>query len=140
MVSFNLSHTSAKPGRYNESSKMLKSFWKYIVYPPKTVSDEELKTFFADKWVVVTGASSGIGEALTHRLINAKAHLYLISRNEQKLISLFNEAKKNGCEACYDAIDLRQREQLDALSARLRDSFPSVSYLFCIDGPVDGFS
>lgn len=110
------------------------SFWKKIVYPSIAISDNKLSLHFAGKWVVVTGATSGIGEALTLRLIQAKANLYLIARNEQKLIDLCNQAKENGCEACYDAIDLRQREQLDALCCTLRDRFLSVSYLFCNAG------
>lgn len=110
------------------------SLWKKIVYPSIAISDNKLSLNFAGKWVVVTGATSGIGEALTLRLIQAKANLYLIARNEQKLIDLCNKAKENGCEACYDAIDLRQREQLDALCSTLRDRFPSVSYLFCNAG------
>lgn len=110
------------------------SLWKKIVYPSISISDNQLSTHFAGKWVVVTGATSGIGEALTLRLIHAKANLYLIARNEQKLIDLCNQAKENGCEACYEAIDLRQREQLDALCSTLRDRFPAVSYLFCNAG------
>ncbi|MBR5102147.1 MAG: SDR family NAD(P)-dependent oxidoreductase, partial [Muribaculaceae bacterium] len=99
-----------------------------------SVSEEKLKSFFAGKWVVVTGASSGIGEALTMRLIRAKANLYLISRNEAKLKSLCGKAQDNGCQARYSAIDLRQREQLDALCLQLRDELPCVSYLFCNAG------
>ena len=110
------------------------SLWKKIVYPSISISDDQLSMHFAGKWVVVTGATSGIGEALTLRLIHAKANLYLIARNEQKLIDLCNQAKENGCEACYEAIDLRQREQLDALCSTLRDRFPTVSYLFCNAG------
>lgn len=110
------------------------SFWKKIVYPSIAISDNKLSLHLAGKWVVVTGATSGIGEALTLRLIQAKANLYLIARNEQKLIDLCNQAKENGCEACYEAIDLRQRKQLDALCAKLRDKLPSVSYFFCNAG------
>ena len=110
------------------------SFWKRIVYPSVSVSDEKLRKCFAGKWVVVTGATSGIGEALVLRLIKAKANLYLIARNKEKLLFLCNKAKEQGCEACYDAIDLRQREQLDALCAELRDRLPSVSYFFCNAG------
>ena len=109
-------------------------FWKYLVYPRVSVNDEKLRRCFEGKWVVVTGASSGIGEALAHRLIDAKANLCLISRNEEKLMSLCEKAKKNGCEACYYAIDLRQREELDTLCVKLRDQFPAVSYLFCNAG------
>ena len=109
-------------------------FWKYLVYSRVLVNDEKLRRCFEGKWVVVTGASSGIGEALAHRLIDAKANLCLISRNEEKLMSLCEKAKKNGCEACYYAIDLRQREELDTLCVKLRDQFPAVSYLFCNAG------
>ena len=105
-----------------------------MVYPRAAVSDEKMRRCFEGKWVVVTGASSGIGEALTLRLIDAKANLCLISRNEEKLMSLCEKAKKNGCEACYRAIDLRQREELDALCTKLRDQFPAVSFLFCNAG------
>ena len=110
------------------------NFWERIVYPSKSVSEDKLRAPFAGKWIVVTGATSGIGEALTLRLIQANANLYLIARNEQKLTDLCNQAKENGCEACYDAIDLRQREQLDALCSTLRDRFPAVSYFFCNAG------
>lgn len=113
---------------------MLMSLWKHIVYPSKSVSDERLKATFGGKWVVITGASSGIGEALALRLINAKANLFLIARNEDKLKSLCDRAVANGCEADYKAIDLRQREQLDVICGELRDKLPSVSFLFCNAG------
>lgn len=110
------------------------SFWKRIVYPPVSVNDNQLSAAFAGKWVIITGATSGIGEALALKLIHAGAKLYLISRNEEKLMSLCRQAEDNGCEACYVSIDLRQREQLDALCIQLRDRFPAVSYFFCNAG------
>jgi len=99
-----------------------------------SLSEEKLSKTFAGKRVVITGASSGIGEALALRLIKAKANLHLISRSEQKLESLCVKARENGCEASYSAIDLRQREQLDALCAKLRGQLPAVDYLFCNAG------
>jgi NAD(P)-dependent dehydrogenase (short-subunit alcohol dehydrogenase family) len=93
-----------------------------------------MKNTLHNRVVVVTGASSGIGEALTLRLISAKANLLLIARNEDKLKSLCEKARAAGCEACYEAIDLRQRESLDVLCKQLRDKLPSVSFLFCNAG------
>lgn len=113
---------------------MFTSIFKNIVYPPKSVSSKKLSEAFAGKWVVITGASSGIGEALTLRLIEAKANLFLIARNEEKLVQLGNKARENGCEARYKAIDLRHREQLDAWCETLKDELPSVSFLFCNAG------
>lgn len=113
---------------------MLTKLWKYIVYPPKNADEEKLKEFFCGKWVVVTGASSGIGEALTRRLITAKAKLFLISRNEQKLKALCRLAESNGCVARFRAADLRQREQLEALCRELADALPDAAFLFCNAG------
>lgn len=113
---------------------MLRKILKYLVYPPKTISDKRLKEVFAGKWVVITGASSGIGEALTLRLINAGANLFLISRNEEKLKSLCSMAREHSCQAHYCAMDLRQRGQLDSFCEELRSKLPEVDYLFCNAG------
>lgn len=113
---------------------MLMSLWKHIVYPPKSVNNEKLRAAFAGKWVVVTGASSGIGEALTHRLIAAKANLFLIARNEEKLKLLCNKAQENDCVARYKAIDLRQRQELDSLCETLRGELPELGFIFCNAG------
>ena len=113
---------------------MLKSILKHIVYPTKSVSDKKLAEVFAGKWVMVTGATSGIGEALTVRLIEAKANLFLIARNEEKLRQLCDKALDNGCEARYKAIDLTQRDELDAWCETLKKELPHVSFLFCNAG------
>jgi short-subunit dehydrogenase len=113
---------------------MLMSFFKNIVYPPKYIGNKKLKRAFEGKWVVITGASSGIGEALTLKLIDAKANLFLIARNEEKLKALCDMARDNGCKANYHAIDLREREQLDAFCEELKKKLPKVSFLFCNAG------
>ena len=110
------------------------SIIKHIVYPAKSVSTKKLNKFFGGKWVVVTGATSGIGEALTLRLIDAKANLFLIARNEEKLKVLCDKARENGCEARYKAIDMRRREELDAWCETLSEELPAVSCLFCNAG------
>ena len=74
---------------------MLTSLFKHIVYPSKSVSGKKLSEAFAGKWVVITGATSGIGEALTLRLVEAKANLFLIARNEEKLQQLCLKAREN---------------------------------------------
>ncbi len=113
---------------------MLNSFWKHIIYPPKSISEAKLSETFGGKWVVVTGATSGIGEALTLKLIAAKANVLLIARNEEQLQLLCRKAHENGCQARYKAIDLRQRQELDAWCETLRAKLPAVSFLFCNAG------
>lgn len=113
---------------------MLIGLLKHIVYPPKSVSEEKLSEVFSGKWVVITGASSGIGEALALRLIGARANLFLIARNEEKLKSLCDKAQAKGCEARYKVIDLRQRQELDSWCETFREELPNVDFLFCNAG------
>ena len=75
---------------------------------------------FVNHWVVVTGASRGIGEALVRRLIASHANLFLIARSEEQLHSLCKKAREAGCKAEYCAIDLRDRERLDQLCQYLK--------------------
>ena len=101
---------------------------------------------FANHWVVVTGPSRGIGEALVRRLIASYANLFLIARSEEQLHSLCKEAREAGCKADYCAIDLRDRERLDQLCQYLKGTLPCVDYLFCNAGKsihrdiIDGYS
>ncbi len=109
-------------------------FCSRLIYPKASLSDTEMNERFADRRVVVTGASRGIGEALVRRLIDAHAHLFLIARSEEKLQGLCTLARQAGCKAEYCAMDLRDREQLDMLCRRLKENLPQVDYLFCNAG------
>jgi len=56
---------------------------------------------------LITGASSGIGEAFAHRLAGEKHNLLLIARNEEKLSTLCKDLiQKYNIKAQYIAIDL----------------------------------
>jgi short-subunit dehydrogenase len=59
------------------------------------------------KATLITGASSGIGEAFARRLAAEKHNLLLIARSEEKLRSICEKlSAKHGIEARYFAIDL----------------------------------
>lgn len=102
---------------------------KRLIYPKHRINYKKLCEKFEGKWVVVTGASRGIGYELAKTLICAKANLFLISRSEEELKSLTEEAKTVGCQAFYKSIDLRNREELQLLCRDLQQ-LPSVDYLF----------
>lgn len=59
------------------------------------------------KYTIITGASSGIGEAFARRLAAEGHNLFLVARSENKLKDLCDElAAKHGISARYAAADL----------------------------------
>jgi uncharacterized protein len=78
----------------------------------------------ADRVAVVTGASSGIGEATARELAGRGWHCVLLARREDRLRSIASEI---GGE--YEVCDVRDREQVDAVAARILERHPHVSLL-----------
>ena len=69
--------------------------------------------------VLVTGASSGIGEAMARQLALRKARLVLTARSEDKLHALAAEFKRLGADAAVYPHDLAQPGAARALWERL---------------------
>ena len=61
-----------------------------------------------NKVIIITGASSGIGESCVYEFFNRGAHLVLVSRTESKLIKLTNKINKQGGSAIYVVADVSQ--------------------------------
>lgn len=87
-----------------------------------------MRESFAGKVVWITGASSGIGEALAYRLARDGANLVLSARRVERL-----EAVRAGCERPGSHLvlpfDITDIEQLDSLLARVIDRFGRIDML-----------
>lgn len=105
-----------------------------LAYPSISLTPDITREHFSGKWVLVTGASHGIGRALTEKLISAGANVFLIARSEADLRLLCAKAKQMGSSADYCAIDLRNREKLEQLCTKLRQTLPHLDYFFCNAG------
>ena len=105
-----------------------------LAYPSIRLTPNITREHFYGKWVLVTGASHGIGRALTEKLISAGANVFLIARSEADLRLLCAKAKQTGSSADYCAIDLRDREKLVQLCQKLRETLPRLDYFFCNAG------
>lgn len=67
------------------------------------------------KVVVITGASSGIGEAIAITLARHGAKVVLGSRRKEKLEMHTDQIKKSGGEAVYSVTDVKNKEDLAQL-------------------------
>ena len=63
--------------------------------------------------IVITGASSGIGQALACRLASPESTLGLLGRDETRLRSIAAECQQRGAQVQSGAIDVCEREQLN---------------------------
>lgn len=74
-----------------------------------------------DGTIVVTGASSGIGRALSRELAKTARRLVLVARRKDRLDALADElrATRDGLVVDVEAVDLADLEATDALASRL---------------------
>lgn len=83
-----------------------------------------------DKVVVITGASSGIGEA-TARLLAAKgAKLVLGARRKERLVSLVAELEAAGGSAVYRVTDVTDSRDNEALVTLAKETYGKVDVIF----------
>ena len=81
------------------------------------------------KVVIITGASSGIGNAIAKQLGTKGAKLVLAARREDRLISLAEEVKKSGGQAVYKVTDVRNKQQVIDLAAYAVEQFGRIDAL-----------
>lgn len=79
-----------------------------------------------DKVIMITGASSGIGEACARRLARQGAKLVLAARREDRLASLGAEL---GDKVLWAATDVTRVEQLQSLAATAIERFGRIDVL-----------
>ena len=77
----------------------------------------------AEKSVLITGASSGIGAFLARELVRRGARVGLLARREEKLRQLAEELRRSGGRAAWSLADVVDPEELaqalDAVDAEL---------------------
>lgn len=83
-----------------------------------------------DKVVVITGASSGIGEATAKLLAKNGAKVVLGARRESRLQEIVNDIKKAGGQAAYKTVDVRDADEVAALVQLAKDEFGGLDVIF----------
>lgn len=78
------------------------------------------------KVIVITGASSGIGEA-TAKLLAKKGHKIVFgARREDRLKALVRDIEKDGGIAVYQVTDVAKHDSVEALAKRALDTYGKI--------------
>lgn len=83
-----------------------------------------------DKVIIITGASSGIGEATAKLLARQGAKVVLGARRADKLKRIADEITQHGGQAVYQELDVTQQSENDAIVKLARDMFGRVDVMF----------
>jgi short-subunit dehydrogenase len=84
---------------------------------------------FINKVVWITGASSGIGEALACEFAKAGARLILSGRNSEELLRVCNKCTELGAEGYVCPLDLSDTASILQATEQVHNRFGKVDYL-----------
>jgi NADP-dependent 3-hydroxy acid dehydrogenase YdfG len=79
--------------------------------------------------VVVTGASSGIGEATAYRFARARAKVGLIARRQERLSKVAERVRELGGEARVAVADVADETEVKAAIADIENAFSGIDVL-----------
>lgn len=88
------------------------------------------------KVIIITGASSGIGEATARALVAAGAKVMLSARREERLSALSGELGAD--QAAYLASDVTNLDDMKAVAACALEHFGKIDALFANAGIMPG--
>lgn len=83
-----------------------------------------------DKVVIITGASSGIGEATAKLLASKGAKVVLGARREQKLKQVVDEIQSTGGQAVYQVMDVVNPSDHTEIVELAKKTFGAVDVIF----------
>jgi short-subunit dehydrogenase len=89
---------------------------------------------FSGKVVWITGASSGIGEALVHEFANMGSKVILSARREEELKRVQKEAKLNDTNSMVLTLDLYKHDTIGAAVEKIKAKFGAVDVVVCNAG------
>ena len=84
--------------------------------------------------IVITGGSSGIGEATAFEMAKSGHRFYLTGRNEEKLKRIVTELQALGCEAYYGMGDVSDESVAKSMCNEIKQKLGGVDVLFANAG------
>jgi NAD(P)-dependent dehydrogenase (short-subunit alcohol dehydrogenase family) len=103
-------------------------YWERHLDPDLFI-DRSLSGKVKGKVVVVTGGTSGIGEATAYKLAEAGAHVVLVARDPEKAKPVMDRIAKDGGDATFISCDLSSMDDCDKLVATVTKKFGGCRFL-----------
>ncbi|WP_391115803.1 SDR family NAD(P)-dependent oxidoreductase [Psychrobacillus sp. L3] len=88
-----------------------------LLFPSTYFNKKKLSSNLKGKTILITGASSGIGEQVAYLLADINVHLILVARRVEKLSTMKSEIEKESVKVSIFRADLRNKEELEELLA-----------------------
>jgi short-subunit dehydrogenase len=88
-----------------------------------------MKNTFTDQVIIVTGASSGIGQAISFQLGAQKARLILAARNQDRLEATAEKCRALGSEALVCPTDVSEQSQCEYLIRTTVETYGRINML-----------
>ncbi len=95
--------------------------WEKILFLPTHLDEKRLAKTIHGKTIMITGASSGIGEQLAYLLAEHEVHLILVARREEKLQTMKSEIAGKAAKISVFRADLRDSIELEAFLRFVRN-------------------
>lgn len=97
-----------------------------LLFPCRTVNPQALRQALNQRTILITGASYGIGEALTCALADMPVHLLLVARTEEKLVQIQESLSSRRATCQIFVADLSDAPSRQMFIDALRAQAPSV--------------
>lgn len=91
------------------------NFIERTLFLPTYLNLNKLHKELSGKTILITGASSGIGEQVAYLLKNSDVHLILVARREERLLAIKKEIEKSKATVTIYKADIRIDKDLDGL-------------------------
>ena len=114
--------------RLDDYAWRLWDYWERHLDPDLFI-DRSLRGHVRDRVVVVTGASSGIGHAVTAMMARAGAKVIMVARGEEKLAEALDEIKTMGGKAYSYTCDVSDLDACDQLIDKIIQDHGAIDVL-----------